>query len=112
LESTQSIENVRLATLLDIGLMKLDALIGRGSRKDFYDLYMIGHEIPFKDLLGAGKEKYPKTRDFSLMAVESMVLFDNADRDFQPELLIDLPWEQVKQYFIAQAKMLGQVWFG
>jgi len=46
------------------------------------------------------------------MAVESLVLFEDADRDVQPDLLIDLPWEKVRQFFIAQARALGQVWFG
>lgn len=112
LDSFHLIENVRVASLLDVGLMKLDALIGRGSRKDFYDLYIISHEISFKQLLDAGKSKYPETRDFSMMALESMVLFDNAERDFQPELLIATPWEQVRQYFIDEAKSIGQTWFG
>ena len=112
LDSFLLVENVRMASMIDLGLMKLDALIGRGSRKDFYDLYVLSHEISFKDLLDAGKTKYPETRDFGMMALESMVLFDNADRDFQPELLIDLSWEQVRQYFIDQAKSIGQTWFG
>ncbi|MDO9348088.1 MAG: hypothetical protein Q7T47_02295 [Anaerolineales bacterium] len=50
-------------------------------------------------------------RDFALMAVESLVMFDNAERDVQPELLVDLPWQSVKQYFIAQAQELGKRWF-
>jgi predicted nucleotidyltransferase component of viral defense system len=112
MDSFLLVENVRMASMIDIGLMKLDALIGRGSRKDFYDLYVLSHDISFKDLLDAGKAKYPETRDFSMMALESMVLFDNADRDFQPELLIDLSWDQVRQYFIDQAKSIGQTWFG
>jgi hypothetical protein len=90
----------------------LDALIGRGSRKDFYDLYMIAQQMPLAALLSQGAQKYPYVRDFELMAVESMVLFENADRDLQPELLIELPWEQVKQFFVDQARALGQTWFG
>jgi hypothetical protein len=46
------------------------------------------------------------------MVVESLVLFENADRDLQPDLLIDLPWEHVRQFFIVQAQTLGQTWFG
>jgi hypothetical protein len=81
--------------------MKLDALIDRGSRKDFDDLYVVARQVPLTELLSLGRAKYPYVRDFELMAVESLVLFDNADRDLQPELLVDLPWEQVKQFFIA-----------
>jgi hypothetical protein len=112
LAPTDSVEDVALAGVVDIGLMKLDALIDRGSRKDFYDLYVVARQVPLTELLSLGRAKYPYVRDFELMAVESLVLFDNADRDLPPELLVDLPWEQVKQFFIAEAQSLGQTWFG
>jgi hypothetical protein len=111
LEPTLKFNNIRLASLLDLGLMKLDALAGRGSRKDFYDLYLICQQIPLTDLFSAGERKYPQVRDFALMAVESLVRFENADQDFQPEMLMDLPWESVKQFFFEQAKELGKLWF-
>jgi predicted nucleotidyltransferase component of viral defense system len=38
LDPTDQAENVVIAAIKDIGLMKLDAIISRGSRKDFYDL--------------------------------------------------------------------------
>ena len=50
--------------------------------------------------------------DFELMTIESMVLFENADRDLQPDLLIDTPWPEVRRFSIAQARALGERWFG
>jgi hypothetical protein len=112
LDPTDNAEGVAIAALLDVGMMKLDALISRGSRKDFYDLYFIAQHISIRDLLALGRTKYPYARDFELMAVESLVLFENADRDVQPNLLINVPWEQVRQFFTIQAQALGQSWFG
>lgn len=111
LQPVQTIENVALAGLLDIGLMKLDALIGRGSRKDFYDVYVISQHIPLAELLEAGRKKYPQARDFAIMAIESMVLFENGERDLQPAMRIDLSWDELKSCFIEQAKLLGNRWF-
>jgi hypothetical protein len=112
LESPDTLEQVALASLVDIGLMKLDALISRGSRKDFYDLYFIAQHISLPTLLQLGQTKYPYARDFELMAVESLVLFENADRDIQPTLLVEVAWAEVRQFFIEQAQALGQSWFG
>ncbi len=112
LEPVQVVENIGLASLLDIGLMKLDAIIGRGSRKDFYDLYIISRQIPLQELLNAGERKYPQVRDFPLMAVEGLLQFDNADRDLQPEMVTDLPWENVRRFFVEQGKILAGDWFG
>jgi hypothetical protein len=111
LEPVQTVENVGLASLLDIGLMKLDAVIGRGSRKDFYDLYFASRQIPLPELLNSGERKYPQVRDFPLMALEGLLQFDNADRDLQPEMLADLPWEIVRQFFVEQGQALGKDWF-
>ena len=111
LEQVQTVENIRLASLLDIGLMKLDAVIGRGRRKDFYDLFIISQQILLPELLSAGERKYPQMRDFPLMALEGLLQFDNADRDIQPEMLSNLPWDNVKQFFVEQGKILGKDWF-
>lgn len=92
--------------------MKLDALISRGSRKDFYDLYFIARQVEIPKLLALGRSKYPYVRDFELMALESLVLFDNADRDDQPILLIDVPWPDVRQSFVRIAREIGESWFG
>jgi hypothetical protein len=105
------LENVPLASIADIGLMKCDALISRGSRKDFYDLYFILRYMRLDQLLQLGVKKYPLFRDFPLMVMESMTLFDNADRDTQPDLLVYIAWEEVKQFFIFQAGLLGAHWF-
>ena len=106
-----TVENINLASLLDIGLMKLDAVIGRGSRKDFLDLYVIASQIPLPDLLKAGGRKYPQVRDFPLMALEGLLQFEVADRDLQPEMLAVLSWENVKRFFLEQGKILGKDWF-
>lgn len=111
LAATDNISGIAVGGLIDIGLMKLDALISRGSRKDFYDLYIILQEIKLSELLTLGSQKYPYVRDFALMVVESLILFDNADRDLQPRLLIDVPWPSVQQFFIEQAQQLGDEWF-
>ena len=111
LQPAWQVDGVPVASLADIGLMKLDAMINRGSRKDFYDLYAISHQIPLADLLKLGKTKYADTRDFGVMAVESMLMFDNADRDRQPDLSIDIPWYVVRDYFVEQSVILSSQWF-
>lgn len=105
-------EGVMLASQTDIGMMKLDALISRASRKDFYDLYFIAQTIPISSLLALGRTKYLHARDFELEAVESLTFFDNANIDFHSALLASVEWETVKDFFVEQAKRLRQEWFG
>lgn len=109
-EPTQSVEGIALASPMDIGLMKLDAIISRASRKDFYDLYFIAQIISLDTLLEMGETKYPFARDFEAEAVQGLVFFENADRDIQPDLLIHVPWDEVKEFFRSQAKVLAEKW--
>ena len=112
LEPTETVCSIALASLTDIGLMKLDALVGRGSRKDFYDVYALAQQMTLQELLARAQDKYAYARDFALMAVESMVLFENADRDLQPDLLTETPWPEVRRFFVNQTRALGKSWFG
>jgi hypothetical protein len=60
------VNGVQIAGVIDIGMMKLDAVAGRGTRKDFYDLYFIASLIPLEDLFARSPEKYPGARGFAL----------------------------------------------
>ena len=77
-EPLEDAEGVGLASVTDIGLMKLDALLGRASRKDFHDLYAICQRIPLRSLLDLAPLKYPFVRDFETQAVQHLVFFDRA----------------------------------
>lgn len=45
-----TLENIRVASVKEIGAMKLAAVIGRGTRKDFVDLYFILQQVSLEEL--------------------------------------------------------------
>ena len=102
--------DARLASIEDIALMKLDALLARAARKDFYDLYFVCQIISLRQILELAPQKYPNTRDFETQSVKRLTYFENAEQDPDPTLLQPISWEQVKGYFIAQAKEIGRGW--
>lgn len=103
-------EGLRLASIEDIALMKLDTLLSRAARKDFYDLYFISQTIPLKQLLDLAPQKYPSVRDFEVQVVKRLAFFENAENEADPPLLEPVTWQTVKEYFILQVKELGQDW--
>lgn len=103
-------ETIRLASIEDIALMKLDALLARATRKDFYDLYFTCQKIPLRQILNLAPQKYPSTRDFETQTVKRLTYFENAEQDIDPTLLQPAAWEMVKEYFRAQAKDIGRGW--
>ena len=104
------VDGLRLASVEDIGLMKLDALLSRAMRKDFYDLYFICQKKSLRSLLDLAPQKYPAIRDFEVQSVKRLVYFENAEQDPDPILLQPVTWQAVKQYFIAQASQIGRSW--
>ena len=103
-------EGVNLASLEDIGLMKLDALLGRASRKDFLDLFFICQHIPLWNLFDLSVKKFPGTRDFEAQVAKRLVYFEHAELEEPPPLLQDIQWESVKTYFRKQVNALGKSW--
>ena len=75
LAPTVTVKQITLASLIDIGLMKLDAIAGRGVKKDFIDLYFIAQHLILDKLIGQGQDKYPTVRDFDTMVLESLILY-------------------------------------
>ncbi len=61
-----------VASALDLGLMKLGAIISRGTRRDFLDLYLLTQLLPLADLLGAAEDKFGHVRDFPLQALKGL----------------------------------------
>jgi predicted nucleotidyltransferase component of viral defense system len=89
-----------MASIEDIAAMKLDAITGRGNKKDFYDLYFLLEHFSIDDLFSFYSEKYPHQTSFHVM--RSLSYFDDAE--IQPNPIVfnkSLTWEIVKQKIIS-----------
>jgi predicted nucleotidyltransferase component of viral defense system len=111
LEPPDEVEGVRVASLTDVGLMKLDALVDRGARKDFYDVYFISRHISLDRLLDQSPIKYPYVRGFGMMVLEGMVDFERADQQAPVETIPPVAWETLKEFFVQELRRTGRMWF-
>lgn len=76
----QTIENVRLASIEDIGAMKLHAIFQNGTRiKDFVDVYFLLDHHPLKNYLDAYEKKYNGNTSLATIA---LTFFDNIIKEF------------------------------
>ena len=57
-------DNLRLASVSEIAAMKIRAIIGRGTRKDFVDLYYLLQLFSIEDIMALFRKKYPDVNDF------------------------------------------------
>jgi hypothetical protein len=104
------VDNIFLASIEDIGLMKMDALLARASRKDFHDLYQICQRLRLRDLFDLAPRKYPHVRDFEAQVTRHMVYFERAEQETPVPLIKPVEWETVKDWFRKQAKEIGNSW--
>jgi hypothetical protein len=98
--------NVKLASLKDIGCMKLDAISSRGSRRDFVDLYFIlkAFNMNLKEFYGFFQEKYGEGNFNHIHLLKSLIYFEDADKDPELNMLVHYSWEEVKDFFFNQLK--------
>ena len=98
-------ENLRLASAEDIGCMKLSAITGRASNKDYIDLYYILQNISLTDLLVKSSEKFPDL-DRNLI-LKSLVYFE--DVTLEPIIFKNnnhADFEEVKTFLEEKVKEL------
>ncbi|HUX55748.1 MAG TPA: nucleotidyl transferase AbiEii/AbiGii toxin family protein [Bacteroidales bacterium] len=98
LDTPIGVDQLRLAGKRDIAAMKLGAIAGRGSRKDFVDLYFLLKEFSLKELLSFYNEKYNDGSSF--LVLKSLTYFDDADTDPHPNMLKSTDWKEVKQSIV------------
>ena len=85
---------VRLASLNDIAAMKIAAIVNRGTKKDFIDLYTLLQSFSLDNILDMYSRKYSDGSLFIVM--KSLIYFDDAETDPMPNVLNDATWEDVK----------------
>lgn len=99
------VEGVRLLAMEDIGAMKLDAIAGRGKKKDFFDLFFLLQHYPLERLLSFHQEKFQLENAFHIL--KSLTWFEDAEEDEDPLLIRGaLSWEDVKETIRVQATKL------
>lgn len=107
LEETQKYKGIKIAGLADIGAMKIEAISGRGTKRDFIDLYILCQRFqPLEDILRLFDKKYAGV-DFSWIHImKSLSYFEDAEADEVPRLLEPIDWKKVKKFFLVETKKI------
>ncbi len=102
LKPLRKLNDIHMASLEDILCMKINAIIGRGSRKDFTDLYFVVKELSINAsrILELYEEKFGKCND--LIIRKSLVFFKDADNEPHLEMLKPVRWDEIKNFFIKE----------
>lgn len=97
-----------LADRKDIAAMKLAAITGRGTKKDFIDLFFLLKEFNLSQMVDFYNQKYSTGSEF--LVLKSLSYFADADLDENPVMLKPIFWDKVKLKInaVLEAYTLGK----
>ncbi len=89
-------EGIRLYDIPDIAAMKIQAILGRGKKKDFWDLYELLQHYSLQQLMDWHKQKYP-SQMLAISIPNAITYFVDAEESETPVSFKKQTWEGVKK---------------
>lgn len=95
LKPIEVIDNVKFYSEIDIAAMKINAILGRGVKKDFFDLVELLKHFNLEEIINAYQHKYPN-QHYLISIPNSLIYFDDAEDSPNPLSLNNTSWDEVK----------------
>ena len=106
LQSELIIDGLRLANIEDIVAMKLAAITGRGSGKDFIDIFFLLEQYNLKDMLYFYNKKNFDGSEY--MVLKSLTYFDDAENDHDIEMILKASWTDIKNRILNAVELYNE----
>lgn len=97
---------ISLADERDVAAMKINAISGRGSKKDFIDLYFLLKSYSINELIGFFEDMYSDVEYNKTHLIKSLSYFEKADSEPSPKMLKNVSWSDVKKEIRDQVQKL------
>lgn len=88
-------EGIRFFSMEDIIAMKVQAILGRGKKKDFWDIAELLSHYSINDFVNFHKQKY-STQNLLITVPQALIYFADADESENPISLKKQNWEKVQ----------------
>lgn len=98
--------SINVADERDIACMKISAISGRGTKRDFIDLYVASRIFNLSDLVKLFLKKFSLTPYNNVHILKSLTYFADAEAEPMPDMLIPLSWDDVKKFFTSEIPQL------
>lgn len=112
IQKTKSFLNISLASTADIAAMKLAAIVDRGTKRDFIDLYFLAKEkYKLKEMLSFYNKKYQKLSENIYSILKALQYFEDAEESEMPKMIKKVSWEEIKRFFEKEVLKLSKKYF-
>ncbi len=96
LATIEEVEGIRLYSSQDIAAMKIQAILGRGKKKDFWDLYELLQHYSLQQIMDWHNKKYP-SQMLAISIPNAITYFVDAEESETPVSFKKQTWEGVKK---------------
>lgn len=90
------IDGIRMFSPEDIIAMKVQAILGRGKKKDFWDIAELLSHYAVQDFINFHKEKYAK-QNLLITVPQALTYFADAEESEDPISLKKQSWQSIKK---------------
>jgi hypothetical protein len=101
------IEGIRMFSVEDIMAMKVQAILGRGRKKDFWDIAALLQHYSVEDFIRFHKEKY-STQHLFITVPQALIYFADAEEGEAPISLKGQTWESVQAFIREKVRLYLQ----
>lgn len=97
---------IAMVAPLDIAVMKIIAISQRGHKRDFFDLYWICQNVQsLSEIISRVHKQYTIHQNL-IHILKSLVYFEDAESDPEPEIHFKANWSMVKKFFIKEIPII------
>ncbi len=96
LKPIETIDGIRMYSDADICAMKIQAILGRGRKKDFWDLHELFKHYSLAEITDWHKQKYPNQM-LAISISNALTYFNDADESETPISLKGQTWDNIKK---------------
>jgi hypothetical protein len=90
-----TVDKIRMYSTADIAAMKIQAILGRAQKKDFWDLHELLQNFTLQQMIDWHKQKYP-SQMLAISIPHAITYFADADESDTPVSFKGQTWEKVK----------------
>ena len=88
-------KGISFASLPDIAAMKCIAVVQRGTKRDYVDMYFLNKMFGLAKIFKWVAKKYPMYDIYHIKT--GLIYFAEAENDVMPKMLLACSWEEVKK---------------
>lgn len=101
--------DLHIAHPKDIAAMKLAAIMDRGAKKDFIDLFfLVQNKVTLEEALEYYDKKYQALANNIYSLITSLSYFVDAEDDHMPKMLAKISWQEVKKFLQKETIRLAK----